>query len=118
MKLYAKCLPEYFEMLDRKSSEFRQFESIAIENQVTGDIREFRIKDVRKIEGAGRNLVEKKYPLVDWDPDMPIFAIDLGDELDRNVIGSVQPAPEISAAREDRRFEIPESKRTWHGVEN
>lgn len=106
MKLYAKCLPVYFEMLDLKQSEFRQFESIVIEDSVSGKKREFEVKDVRRIDDQSRSQVETMFPMVDWDPERPIYSIDLGDELNRNdILSATQPA-----------FEIPDSEKTWHGV--
>ncbi|MDD3840089.1 MAG: hypothetical protein PHP06_05890 [Clostridia bacterium] len=104
MKLSAKCHPDYFAMLDIKTVEFRQFESIVLENTETGEIREFLIKDVRKIYPGTEETIKTKYPKVPWDPDLPVFAIDLGDELDRNDI----PVPQKVYATE-------EAKEAWHG---
>lgn len=119
MKLRAKCLPEYFKLLDIKSVEFRQFESIEIENTETGEVREFLVKDVRKMYPGTERTIKNKYPHVPWEPDLPIFAIDLGDELDRNEmpvpVSVPLPAP-AAALQEDRKYEIPESEKTWHGV--
>lgn len=84
MKLYAKCDPEYFDLLDMKSIEFRQFESIVIENSETGEKREFLVEDVRRLLPSEAENVKKLYTKVPWEPSLRMFAIDLGDELDRN----------------------------------
>ena len=115
MKLYAKCLPEYFKMLGFKGSEFRQIESIVLENQETGDKREFEVTDIREVRD--RSTVEDRYPLVEWDPEMPIFSIDLGDELDMNEMPvSVQhPAHQAGLISDRKVFVDPEAKEAWHG---
>lgn len=117
MKLYAKCLPTYFKMLDLRSVEFRQFESIVLENSETGEKREFLVKDVRKLYPGTEKNIMNKYSEMPWDSDLPIFAIDLGDELDRNEMPVSVPHPAPAATiLEDRKFEIPEAEKTWHGV--
>lgn len=103
MKLHAKCLPEYFQMLDLKRSEFRQIESIVLENQVTGETREFQVTDFRKVDDVAQEIVKKRYPMVDWDPELPIYAIDLGDELDRNIM---VPDPKHVAELEKRWYAV------------
>ncbi|MCX9011312.1 MAG: hypothetical protein OIN66_09335 [Candidatus Methanoperedens sp.] len=118
MKLYVKCHAEYFRMLDLKTTEFRQFESIVIENKETGETREFLVKDVRKVYPGSEKTIKNKYPKVDWDPDLPVFAIELGDELDRNdiIVSVPQPAHELDQKPDRKVFEIPEAEKTWHGV--
>lgn len=83
MKLYTKCLDEYFKMLDFKTMEFRQIESIVLENPA-GEKREFLVKDIKKLDPRGKEVVMGKYPRVSWKKDDPVFAIELGDEMDRN----------------------------------
>ncbi len=83
MKLYAKCCQEYFDMLDYKTIEFRQIESIVLEGP-SGEKREFLVKDIRKIEPVDQKVVMERYPKVLWDPEEPFFAIELGDEMGRN----------------------------------
>ncbi len=95
MKLTAKVLPEYFGNLDLKFVEFRQIEDITLENSETGERRTFEVKDIRRLVKSDASNVKKIYPNVPWDPDLPVYAIELGDELDRNDIVSVPP--EISA---------------------
>jgi len=118
MRLYAKMNPEYFEMLDLKTVEFRQFESMVLENSETEERREFRVKDVRRVYPTSEIYIKNKYPKVPWDRDLPIFAIELGDELDRNEIPVSVPLPahSIDKKQDGKVFEIPESEKTWHGV--
>jgi len=108
-------------MLDMKTMEFRQFESIVLKNTETGETREFLVKDVRRLYPSSAGNVKKLYSKVSWIPDLPIFAIDLGDELDRNDIifvpNSVPQRSGINDQQKDiKTFEIPEVEKTWHGV--
>ncbi len=86
MRLYARCLPEYFAMLDTKTIEFRQIECIMLENQESGDTIEFKVKDIHKIDPQHEPLVKKTYPGVSWDEDLPIYAIELGEEIRKTEI--------------------------------
>ena len=102
-------------MLDFKRSEFRQIESIVLENQETGDKREFEVTDIRQVQA--RATVEEKYQLVNWDPDIPIFSIDLGDELDMNEmpVSVHDPAHQAGLISDRKVFVDPEAKEAWHG---
>ncbi len=112
MKLHAKILPEYFELLKFKNVEFRQFESITLENSETHEQRVYKIKDVRKIQDDDEFLIKRLYPNIPWNVELPSFAIELGDEID-----SVPPEISAAASLGDRKpFEVPESEKTWHGV--
>jgi hypothetical protein len=127
MRLYAKIYPEYFEMLDTKLTEFRQIESILLENSQTHETREFAVKDIRKCERVSAEHVQKMFPLVPWNEKLPVFAIELGDEIsvlperstaelleDRNNIHSVHAGAEILKMDPDRK-QI-EYEKPWYVV--
>ncbi len=115
MKLHAKMLHEYFIGIDEKNFEFRQFESITLEDIETHETRTFLVEGVRLLDGARTEQVKQSWIKVPWDPELPIYAIKLGLEIGRTN-NSVPKAPDVLELASDRKFEIPESERTWHGV--
>ena len=115
MKLHAKVLPEYFNMLDYKTKEFRQIEAITLENSETGECRSFKVRNIRKMPDADANSVMEAYSKVNWDDQLPIYVIELGDEIAQKE-DSVQVSERCSKIQEDRKFEIPGAEKTWHGV--
>lgn len=83
MRLYAKCLPEYFAMLDEgtKTIEFRQIECITLENSETRETRTYAVEDVRKLFPGMANHIKARYSKVPWDAKLPVFVIELGEEI-------------------------------------
>jgi len=81
MKLYAKILPKYFELLvsGKKHTDFRQFEDIIFENTETGDTITFAVKDV--CGAYPHSDIRNAHPDVDWHPNRPIYKIILGRRL-------------------------------------
>jgi len=117
MRLYAKVLPEYFDMLDYKTSEFKQFEDITLENTETHEKRTFKILGIRQLHDFEATEIKKRYPKVSWDPELPVFSIGLGDEVDRN--DSVQVPDSDQACQEDRKIivEHPATvEKQWYKV--
>lgn len=96
MRLYAKCLPEYFEMLDYKIHEFRQIESIALENSETHETRTFEVVDIHTLTNAQIKCIKSKFSKVCWDEKLPFFAIELGKEI------KVEQAAHIEVDRNER----------------
>ncbi len=94
MRLYAKCLPECFAMLDDKNHEFRQIECIIVENSETHETREFEVRNILRLDGARSALVMQNYPKVPWDAKLPVFAIELGEEI------KIEQAAHIAAERD------------------
>lgn len=89
MRLMAKIDPEYFKMLDTKTREFRQIESIDLVNSVTGESREFKVNDIKMCPRESAEHVKRIYSKVKWDPNLPVFSIELGDEIITKVDDSV-----------------------------
>lgn len=81
MRLYVKCLPEYFALLDKKGHEFRQIECIIVENSETKETREFLVTNILRLDAGRAQLVRQNYPKVPWDAELPVFAIELGEEV-------------------------------------
>lgn len=106
MRLYAKCLPEYFRMImsEFKSIEFRQIECILLENQETHETIEFKVQDIHKIDPQHEPFVKKTFPGVPWDEKLPIFAIELGEEIGRTEVPVIEP------------HVIEQPEKTWCGV--
>ena len=112
MRLYAKVLPEYFDMLDYKTSEFRQFEDITLENTETHEKRTFKILGIRQLHDFEVPGIKKSYPKASWIPKLPIFSIGLGDG-----IVSVQVPLSDQACCEDRKIAVvhpAEEKKPWY----
>lgn len=97
MRLHANVYPEYFGLLDIKHVEFRQIESIVLENSKTHEKRIFAVTNIRKCEQISVEHVQKTFSLVPWDKHLPIFAIELGDEI------SVFPEDPAGKSLEDRK---------------
>ncbi len=81
MMLYCKTDDEYFKMLgNSKAHEFRQIEGIIVENELTGETKQFPVKNIFILDPFRTERVKRNYPKVPWD-DKPVFAIELGDEI-------------------------------------
>lgn len=97
MMLYCKTDDEYFKQLgNHKAHEFRQIEGIIIENKLTGETKQFPVKNIFMLDPFRTERVKRNYPKVPWD-DKPVFAIELGDE-----IVSVQVPDAAVNSRQDR----------------
>lgn len=116
MRLLAKVYPEYYNLLDIKHVEFRQIESITLENSKTHETRQFKVIDIQKCERVSAEHVQKTFPLVPWDEHLPVFAIELGDEI--SVLPEISPAASLgdrkipsreSAASVDDKLVCPDS---------
>jgi len=81
VKLYAKILPRYFELIKKrhKRIDFRQFESITFYNSETGEEIEHEILDVDRC--MSRSVIFEEYPDVKWEPNKEIYEIKLGRRL-------------------------------------
>lgn len=94
MRLYCRCLPEYFALLGvEKQHEFRQIECIAVENSETREIRQFLVRNIIRLDEGRAQAVKENYPCVPWDAKLPVFAIKLGDEI------KIEPAARVEAER-------------------
>lgn len=97
MRLYARCLPEYFALLGvEKQHEFRQIECIIVENSETKETREFEVKNILRLDGGRAAVVKQNYAKVLWDAKLPIFAIELGEEI------KIERAASIGAGQDER----------------
>ena len=95
MKLKCMIDDEPFNMLgDQKEYDFRQFEEIVFENNVTGDIKTFLVDDVVLLPDHKASQVKERYPKIPWDPRRPIFAIALGSEIKHFVNKDLTAAPQ------------------------
>lgn len=82
MQLKARCLPKYWNQLGIiKQTEFRQIESISLENTETGEIKTFTVTDIHKLEELAVEHVKDTHSAVEWNPHQPIYGIGLGMEL-------------------------------------
>ena len=86
MQLKARCRPEYWNMLGAvKQTEFRQIESIILENTETGETKTFAVTDIHKLEEVAAEHVKTTHPAVEWNPHQPIYGIGLGLEMGERV---------------------------------
>ena len=86
MQLIAKCLPIYWNQLGTvKQTEFRQIESIILENTETGETKTFAVTDIHKLEDVAAEHVKTTHPAVEWNPHQPIYGIGLGLEMGERV---------------------------------
>lgn len=85
MKLRAKIYPKYLNQIlnGDKSVEVRQIESMILVNSETGEEFEFEVRDVEKTTDL--KLIQKVFPDVKWNPDLPTIMIDLGDIIKKEV---------------------------------
>lgn len=86
MQLKGRCLPEYWEQLGKdKLTEFRQIESIVLENTETGESKTFTVTDIHELQEVAADHVKETHSAVEWNPHQPIYGIGLGLEMGERV---------------------------------